>query len=166
MKGAEEDAFVALYEACRDRLVTQLVALTGERSDATDLVQEAFLRAWMRWDRIANYEDPEGWVRRVAYNLAVGRWRRARRVVHRPTVVLRPVPTPDEHLDLVNALSCLPISHRKAIVLHHLAGLSVEETATELGVPVGTVKSWLSRGRARLALELGDEGPPDKEIVR
>ena len=85
--------FDALYRSCRDRLVTQLVALTGDRAEALDLVQEAFVRAWMRWDRISNYEDPEGWLRRVAYNLAVGRWRRSRRIILRATV---PRPSQEE----------------------------------------------------------------------
>jgi RNA polymerase sigma-70 factor (ECF subfamily) len=138
--------------------VTQLVALTGDRAEALDLVQEAFIRAWMRWDRISAYDDPEGWLRRVAYHLAVARWRRSRRIILRSSVSLRREEETHDRLAILDALQALPLSERRAIVLHHLAGLSVDETAVELSAPVGAVKSWLSRGRARLASELSDEG--------
>jgi RNA polymerase sigma-70 factor (ECF subfamily) len=158
---AEGEDFDALYRSCRDRLVTQLTALTGDRMEAYDLVQEAFARAWTRWDRIASYDDPEGWLRRVAYNLAVGRWRRSRRIILRSIIPRDLGEIPRDHeeisgdrLDVIAALQTLPLSERRAIVLHHLGGLSVDETAAELLAPVGTVKSWLARGRARMAIEL------------
>jgi RNA polymerase sigma-70 factor (ECF subfamily) len=78
---ADGEAFDSFYLASRDRLVLQVAALTGDPAEAPDHVQEAFARAWTRWDRIGACEDPEGWVRRVAVNQAVSRWRRARRVV-------------------------------------------------------------------------------------
>jgi RNA polymerase sigma-70 factor (ECF subfamily) len=55
---------------------------------------------------------------------------------------------------IVAALQALPVAERRAIVLHHVAGLSVVDVASELRAPEGTVKSWLSRGRSRLASEL------------
>ena len=65
-------------------------------------------------------------------------------------------------LDLYNALHDLPPGQRQAVVLHHLVELPVEEVASQLNVPVGTVKSRLSRGRAALARRLA-LGP---EVVR
>ena len=155
---AEGDRFDELYRSCRVRLSSQIAAVTGDPDEASDLVQEAFARAWNHWSRIASYDDPEGWVRRVAYRLAVGRWRRARRLVLRPDVRPDLAEPRVDHLDLLAALRSLPIKQRQAIALHYLAGLSVEETAAELAVPAGTVKSWLSRGRARLAHELNRDG--------
>lgn len=152
---AEED-FDELYRTSRDRLVIQIAAITGDPSEAKDFVQEAFIRAWTKWDRISGYEDPEGWIRRVAYRLAVGRWRRSRRLVLRADVHRGPIEIPGEAAGVIDALQRLPAMERRAIVLHHVGGLSVEETAAELSAPVGTVKSWLSRGRARLAAELDD----------
>ena len=61
---------------------------------------------------------------------------------------------PADRLALLAALRTLPTGQREAIALHHLADLPVHEVATTLGVPVGTVKAWLSRGRARLAVLL------------
>lgn len=89
----DSEAFDEFYLASRDRLVLQVAALTGDPAEALDHVQEAFIRAWTRWDRISTYDDPEGWVRRVARNQATSRWRRARRTV------LHAVPADRVHLD-------------------------------------------------------------------
>lgn len=158
----DEAEFRALYLGTRSRLAAQLYALTGDPVEASEVVQEAFARAWERWLVVRSTDHPEAWVRKVAYRLAVSRWRRTRRVVssgdlsERDSAVAGPEPSPD----LVSALRILPPKQMRALVLHHMAGLSVEETATEMSVPAGTVKSWLSRGRARLAdlLEPDAEG--------
>jgi len=142
--------FDEFYLRTRDRLAMQIAALTGDPTEAVDHVQEAFVRAWTRWTYVSGLDDPEGWVRRVAHNLAVSRWRRARRVVlgHRPDTA---VEWDDEQRAVVTALTALPRSQREAIVLHHLVGLPVAEVAEQMRAPVGTVKSWLSRGRQQLA---------------
>jgi RNA polymerase sigma-70 factor (ECF subfamily) len=158
-----EGDFDELYRTSRDRLVVQIAALTGDPTEARDFVQEAFVRAWIKWDRLSAYEDPEGWVRRVAYRLAVGRWRRSRRFLLRPDVQQEGIEFPGEQAGVIDALQRISISERRAIVLHHVCGLSVEETATELSAPVGTVKSWLSRGRAHLAFELDESEEVSRE---
>jgi RNA polymerase sigma-70 factor (ECF subfamily) len=135
-------------------LAVQIAALTGDPYEASDLVQEAFMRAWIQWEKVGRYEDPEGWVRRVAHNLAVSRWRRARRVVLRAEVPAAALDGPDEGIGVLEALQSLPTQERRAVVLHHVAGLSVADVAVELHAPEGTVKSWLSRGRARMASEM------------
>jgi RNA polymerase sigma-70 factor (ECF subfamily) len=142
--------FDEFYLRTRDRLTVQIAALTGDPTEAGDHVQEAFVRAWTRWTYVSGLEDPEGWVRRVAHNAAVSRWRRARRLVlgQRPDTA---VEWDDEQRAVVAALAELPRTQREAIVLHHLVGLPVVELAALLRVPVGTVKSWLSRGRRELA---------------
>ena len=166
----KSEAFDELYAATRERLTVQLTALAGDPSEAQDLVQEAFVRAWIRWDSVGAYEDPEGWIRRVAFNLGVSRWRRARRLVLRPSPAgaLPSAPGltsdasstsgPGGSLGVIAALQALPVSERRAVILHHVTGLSVEEVAAEIGSPVGTVKSWLSRGRRRLEAELEGQG--------
>lgn len=154
LDAAEFDAF---YTAARDRLALQIAALTGDRAEAADHVQEAFVRAWARWTYVGGLEDPEGWVRRVAYNLAVSRWRRARRLVLRPAPIEGTDGWDDDQLAVLDALRSLPRTHREAVVLHHLVGLPVAEVAAQLDAPVGTVKSWLARGRAQLATALTTE---------
>ncbi len=69
--------FDEFYLGCRDRVVLHVAALTGDPAEALDRVQEAFVKGWTRWDRISGYDDPEAWVRRVAYNHAVSGWRRS-----------------------------------------------------------------------------------------
>jgi DNA-directed RNA polymerase specialized sigma24 family protein len=77
MAGPRE--FETFYAASYRRLVTQLLGVTGNLHDAEDVVQEAFARAAVRWRRVSEYEAPEAWVRRVAFNLAVSAARRSRR---------------------------------------------------------------------------------------
>jgi RNA polymerase sigma-70 factor (ECF subfamily) len=146
--------FDEFYLRSRDRLAVQIAALTGDPAEAVDHVQEAFIRAWARWTYVGGLDDPEGWVRRVARNLAVSRWRRARRLVLRATPAESTISWDDDQREVVDALRTLPRTQREAIVLHHLVGLSVDEVAADLDAPAGTVKSWLSRGRRQLATVL------------
>ncbi|HEV8648690.1 MAG TPA: sigma-70 family RNA polymerase sigma factor [Actinomycetes bacterium] len=153
--------FEAFYTATYDRLVGQLLVVVGSLEEAEDVVQEAFVRACGRWSHVRDYEVPEAWVRRVALNLASSGVRRARR---RAALLVRLGPAADvpalsvDAVALTRTLRKLPLRGREALVLHHVVGLSVQEIAGELGVPVGTVTARLSRARARLARLLAAEG--------
>jgi RNA polymerase sigma-70 factor, ECF subfamily len=155
---ADQD-FEMFYRATAPRLVGQLLALTGDLQQAEDVVQEAFIRAALRWSRIRAYDLPEAWVRRVAINLARNELRRTKR---RLAALLRlgpprtvPALSPEE-LAVNQALRELPVRYREVLMLHYLIGLSVEEISQTLRVPAGTVKGRLSRGRAMLAARLDD----------
>lgn len=146
------------YAAHFQGLTVQLYAYTGDLGAAQDLVQEAFCRAIPRWAKISTYDDPLGWVRRVAFNLAVSRWRRARTAlsfVRAQREVRVDEPSPDR-VALVAALKKLPANYRRVVVLHHLGDVPVAEIAEAEGVPAGTVRVWLHRGRAALAAQLAD----------
>ncbi len=153
--------FEAFYTATYDRLVGQLLVVVGGLEEAEDVVQEAFVRACGRWSHVRDYQVPEAWVRRVALNLASSGLRRARR---RAALLVRLGPAVDvpalsvDAVALARTLRKLPLRGREALVLHHVVGLSVQEIAGELGVPVGTVTARLSRARARLARLLAAEG--------
>ena len=157
-----DDSFAAFYTASYQRLLGQLFALTGDLAEAENLLQEAYARAFARWARVQAYDRPEAWVRRVALNLAAVAARRLRR---RAVALWRLGPPPvvpdlsPELLDLDQALRALPLGQRQVIVLHHLVGLPVEEVARELGLPAGTVKSRLARGRQALAQVLDTDRP-------
>jgi RNA polymerase sigma-70 factor (ECF subfamily) len=151
--------FDAFYAASVRRVTSQVYAMTGSRAEAEDITQEAFARAWQHWSRVSGYGDPEAWVRTVAFRIRVSIWRKStnRLIAHR-----RHGP-PDQESDLspdyvaiVAALRRITPEQRRAIVLHHLVGLSVAEIAAETGVAVGTVKARLSRGRQALAPHLSD----------
>jgi RNA polymerase sigma-70 factor (ECF subfamily) len=151
--------FDQLYQAHYGRVLAMAYALTGNAQEAQDLCQEAFCRAWQRWGRIESYDDPLAWVQKVVSNLASSRWRRlavARLYARRQRATAVPPLEPD-HVAVVTALRALPPAQRQVVVLHHLADQPVAEVARTLGVAEGTVKSWLHRGRAALAAQLGDQ---------
>ncbi len=152
--------FDAFYAASSRRLVHAVYAMTGDLAEAQDCVQEAYERAWLRWRTVASYDDPEAWVRTVAMRRAISRWRKTRNSIaalvkhSEDKVVTAPS---EDNVALVAALRQIPDAQRRAVVLHHLCGMSVADVARETEAPVGTVKARLSRGRAALALLLDDE---------
>lgn len=154
-----EDVFYASYR----RLVVQLYGVVGDRAEAEDVVQEAFVRAVTAGRRFTGTANPEAWLRTTAINLHRSRWRKLRNFSRIKERIATPqdVPGLDERLDVIEALRSLPAEQREVVALHHLADLPVADIAQELGVPPGTVKSRLSRGREALALALGDREEVD-----
>lgn len=153
-----------LYYASYSRLVLQLFAICGDLTDAEDAVQEAFLRAIAQGRRFDRVENPEAWLRTVAMNYQRNSWRHSKVVrkffgtlPHRESA---PELDPD-HVAVVRALAELDPDQREVIVLHYLADLGVAQIAQDLGVPEGTVKSRLARGRARMAPLLDEREESD-----
>ncbi|MEH1030640.1 sigma-70 family RNA polymerase sigma factor [Micromonospora profundi] len=164
--GAAVDSFEDFYAANFQPLTLQLYAYTADIGQAQDAVQEAFSRAWARWDRLVRYERPAAWVRTVAMNVVRNRWRRLRAAraharFHRNETVEGPGP---DRIALARALATLPETQRRAVVLFHVADLSIAEIADQEGVAPGTVKSWLHRGRAALAAQLSDPRTEDRHV--
>lgn len=157
----DEREFDEFYTASLRRVTNQLYAMIGDRDEAQECVQEAFVKAWARRRKLERTEHPEAWVRTTAYRLAVSRWRRTTRGRRAPDRALGATtvaaPPNESHVVLVEALRRLPAAQRQALVLHHLADLSVQDVAEEVGVREGTIKARLSRGRAALAALLADE---------
>lgn len=150
-----------VYDASYRKLVRQLLGITGNLLEAEDVVQEAFVRAIDHAERFHRVDNPEAWLRAVAVNLWRSRWRRLRgfakvapRLAHDQA---RSVENGTDRLALLAALRALPRAQREVIALHHLADLPVHEVAGTLGIPVGTVKARLARGRAALAVLLADD---------
>lgn len=162
-----ESEFDEFYTSSFARITAQLYAMIGDRDEAQDCVQEAFVRAWSHRGKLSRAEHPEAWVRTTAYRLAVSRWRRTR-LAKRPSdralsPALRSEATDETRVALMAALAQLPLNQRQALVLHHLCDLPVHAVAREVGVPEGTVKARLSRGRTALAAllaptDLTDQG--------
>jgi RNA polymerase sigma-70 factor (ECF subfamily) len=160
---AVQPDFAECYATEFVRIGGQLAVYLGSVEEAQEVTQEAFARAWLRWGRIARYDDPAAWVRRVAWNLATSRIRRMRTALRhrdsqRPEVVAGPGP---ERVVLAAALRKLPANQRRAVVLHYLAGLPVAEIADLCRVREGAVRTWLYRARLTLARELSDEVTKD-----
>ncbi|WP_262703426.1 MULTISPECIES: SigE family RNA polymerase sigma factor [Streptomyces] len=151
--------FDQFYTVTAKRLVAAVYAATGDLAEAEDAVQEAYARAWQRWDRLTAEGDPTPWVRTVALRLAVSSWRRAR---NRMRAHFRHGPPPDlpdlapDRVALVDALRGLKPEQRTAVVLHHLLDLPIEQVARETGVSPGAVRTRLSRARKALGSHLAD----------
>lgn len=157
MRDVEE--FDAFYAASARRVLGQVYAMTGNRSEAEDAVAEAYLKAWDRWATVRDCVSPEAWVRRVASRQAVSSWRKAvnrLRAHHRDAPGVEMDGLSPDHVALVHALRQIPADQRRVIVLYHLVGLSVGEIAAEVGAPAGTVKAWLARGRRAMAAHLSE----------
>jgi RNA polymerase sigma-70 factor (ECF subfamily) len=164
-RAAAEQALSELYHASYRRLVTQLFAFTTDLTEAQDVVQEAFARALARPRLLGDVDNPEAWLRTVAINVVRRRWRR-RQILDtiirrdRPVTQLVAAAPGPERADLAAALAQLSQPYREVVVLHYLADIAVDDVAQLLDVPVGTVKSRLSRARAALAASL--EGYPNE----
>ncbi len=142
--GAAFECLVRRHQASVRALARRL---TGSVSDGDDIAQAAFLIAWRRrstW-RGGSFR---GWVCSIAYREFL-RIRRAARVTQ-----LADAPGPDdrpgERIDLLRAFAALDEKERSAVALCLGAGLSHSEAALAMGQPLGSVKSWVSRGRAKL----------------
>lgn len=143
-----------LFDEHYARLVASLSVAAGSRDAAQDAVQEAFVQAHLRWAKIGGYEDPVGWIRRVAvhrisnHHRSTGRALRAIGALSRERVADDP-PLVDR-VDLARALKELSAQQRIAVALYYLEGLTVEQTAADMGVSAGTIKTHLARARSAL----------------
>ncbi len=159
-----------------DRLYGTALRLTGNPDDAQDVVAEAVSKAWSKLDDLRDLESMEGWLFRILNNAFVSQWRRRRtrdevereavetsdagdfslfQQLHQPFLLWWG--TPEQQFlndvlqeDLQKALDALPDGFRVAIVLVEVQGYTYEEVSALLEIPVGTVRSRLSRGRALL----------------
>ena len=151
MRTADRSSFEEWARARQQHLVRSAYLLTGDYQRAEDLVQEALVRAAMRWD-VLHEGNPDAWVRTVVYREHVSWWRRRRRellVDAVPEVASYDVASLPEG-DLVAALAGLTWSQRAVVLLRFAEDLSVAETAEVLGVSGGTVKRQTSVALARL----------------
>ena len=156
------DAWVAARGPALLRLA---FALTGDRADAQDVVQEALARALPRWQRISRVEDVDAYVRRMVVNAHTSWWRRFRRR-ESPVAQVRdtesphgaqPPLMPDERRRLWLACQALPEAQRTAVVLRYYEQLEYAEIADLTGVREGSVRSRVSRGLAALRTEMGED---------
>lgn len=157
-----DDPIRRCFDVSYRRLVGQLYGVCGSLAEAEEAVAEAFARAVAARRTFERVDEPEAWLRTVAVNVARTRHRRRlmgdRLHCRNGGLVEGRVPElTDDRLTLVAALRSLPQQQREALALHYLADLPVAEVAATLGVPVGTVKARLSRGRTALAAVLGAE---------
>jgi RNA polymerase sigma-70 factor (ECF subfamily) len=134
-----------------------LYLLTGDRSEAEELLQEAMARAYERWDRVQRLESPAGYVYKTALNLFR---RRARRAALRPRAPTREAPDPADvagaRRDLSQALASLSREQREALVLVEWLEFTAEEAAGVLGIKPSSVRTRVHRAKNAIRARLGD----------
>lgn len=165
----DREAFSALFNRHRDRLWAVALRTTGDPEEAADALQDAAVSAFRAAAGFRSESAVGTWLYRIVVNACLDR---VRRQAARPTVRYPDEQSPawqravrdpsdmaetrDLRIVLEQALATLPVEQRAAVVAVDVEGLSVEEAAEALGIPVGTVKSRCARGRARLATILAD----------
>jgi RNA polymerase sigma-70 factor (ECF subfamily) len=138
-----------------ERLLRVAVLICRNHADAEDAVQVALERAWRHGDSLRDAERLSAWLRRIVVHEAIRIDRRRQSLLARWFAGPREIAvvaqrSTDRDLELREALDGLPPGHRASIVLHHLEGYSVAETAELLGVPLETARSRLRTARERL----------------
>lgn len=165
MSTDEAEALRALSDAHAAPLWRYVVHLSGDAAGADDIVQETLLRAWRSPAILAQpAESTRSWLFTVARNLVIDEFRSARKRHELPTDELPERAERDrtdalfEALLVEEALGGLAFEHRSVIVHSYYGGRSIAETARELGIPEGTVKSRLHYGLRALRLALQEKG--------
>jgi RNA polymerase sigma-70 factor (ECF subfamily) len=146
----EEDDFRVMFVSEHPRLVALGVALTHDRGVAEEVAQEALLRAYRDWSRVARLDRPGAWVRRVALNLIADRGRRAateRRAQHRWGSRRDGIEDPVFDAEFWSAVAELPERQRSAVALFYVLDRSVDEVAATMGIRSGTVHRMLHDAR-------------------
>jgi RNA polymerase sigma-70 factor (sigma-E family) len=157
--GSRDEQFEEFVASVGPYLLRVGLLLSGDLNHAEDLVQTTFERTYRSWDRALS-TDPRAYARKILVNSRIDRWRGVRREVLTSPGTLPQRTTPghadavDGRNDVVRALAALPLAQRRVVVLRHLLDLTESETARELDVSVGTVKSHNARALARLRILL------------
>lgn len=165
-----EERFTEFARASSAELYRFAYLLCGDAHRAHDLVQLALERTFRAWSRVGDGE-PFAYARRVVATARIDTWRRTRREVsveHETLAGLERRSTTDpsgvEDRDrIVRALLALPVKQRRVVLLRYVLDRSEAETAAELGIAVGTVKSTGSRALARLRTLVAPENGTERQ---
>ncbi|MFC4784439.1 SigE family RNA polymerase sigma factor [Nocardioides sp. MAHUQ-72] len=155
MRAENRDAaYTDFVRARRTHLRRIAYAICGDWHRADDLVQTALVKLYVAWPRVRRDGHEEAYVRTIIVRANIDEsrrpWRREVSGLDGPEREARePLPV-EERSALFDALQQLPLMQRKTVLLRHWLGLSVAETAAELSISQGTVKSHSSRGLAAL----------------
>lgn len=156
-----DDEFAAYMAARQPSLLRTAYLLTGDRHTAEDLVQTAFAKLYLSWDKVQRREVVDGYVRRILVNEHTSLWRRPWKRREVSTDALPETGGHDRFDDGESAavwrfVQTLPRKQRAVIVLRYYEDLSEAETAEVLGISIGTVKSQASRAIAAMRSRVGD----------
>jgi RNA polymerase sigma-70 factor (sigma-E family) len=164
-QSSAESEFQDFFESHHRELARFAYLLAGDHDAADDIAADALASAWLHWERVRTADNPLAYVRRIVANLAASRLRRTIRERRgMATLGMLADHSPGDTdipalLDLRAALMTLPARKRACVVLRYAFDLSESETASTLGISVGTVKSQTSKGVAELERLLRSGAP-------
>lgn len=148
-ESARDRDYVAFVEGRQAHLRRIAYAVTGDWHAADDVLQTALTKLYLAWPRLRGSGTEEAYARRIIVTTDVDRrrrpWRRERSGLDGLDAAAPTGLPTEERSALLDALQALPTMQRKVVVLRHWLGLSVAETAAELGIGEGTVKSHSHR---------------------
>jgi RNA polymerase sigma-70 factor (sigma-E family) len=152
MSAKQDEEFAAYVAQARPALWRTAYLLCGNEAHAEDLVQSALLKLYVAWPRLVRGDRLDGYARRIVVNSHIDELRRPWRRESEPLDGHEPVyeMASDDHRPLIRALMTLPAGQRRVVVLRHYWGLSVAETASDLGISQGGVKSQCAIGLHKL----------------
>lgn len=169
----DEQAFTQLVERYQNQVYRQALRMLNHPEDAADVTQEVFLKAWRNLPAFRRDSSLSTWLYRLTDHAAIDLLRRERKrqgdaslddaAQELAAQIPCPAPTPEQAAErqelrraVTQGLAQLPLEQRRVLVLRELQGLSYEEMAGLLSLPLGTVKSRVARARLALAKLLGD----------
>ncbi len=148
-----EETFEIFFHDQSGSLFRRLCLITGNRAEAEEIMQDAFLKLWERWERVGSMSDPTAYLYRTALNLFRSRYRRAALALRRSVGFASNIDEferSDTKSAVMQALASLAPRQRAALVLTDLLGFSSEDAGELLGVQPGTVRTLASQGRIAL----------------
>jgi RNA polymerase sigma factor (sigma-70 family) len=163
-RGADEPAeagFAAFFDAEHERLLRAMYLVTGDRAEADDIAQEAFVKILERWDTVRLMDSPTGYLYRTAMNSFRSGYRRSIMAIRRLALVPLGRRNPFEDVEIAadvrRALTSLTPRQRAAIVLTELLGYPSEDAGSLLGIQPSTVRALTTQARARMRAEMGGD---------
>lgn len=156
----DKETFSELAMAQQRQMYRIAVAYLASSADAEDAMQDALLRAWHRRDTLREQAYFGTWLNRILINECKTKLSRRKRQSVLPELPALSTQAPDEQaMDLRRALFALPDKYRVPLMLHVLEGYTLTETAALMGIPLGTVKTRVSRAKQKLEQEVSNDAP-------
>jgi RNA polymerase sigma-70 factor, ECF subfamily len=146
----DDGVFEAMWQEHYGSVARSAYLALGDREEAADVAQEAFVRALQRWPDVRSLDRPEAWVHKVAVNLAISRRRALLRRLRAPREVTSVSPPDPPRDDLAVALLSLSPAQRAVVALRFYLDWSVDDVASALGKRPGTVRALTHQAMQRL----------------
>ncbi len=159
----DQEAFQMLVERYQVGLIGHLTRIVGDQETAEDLAQEAFIRSYRKLHKYNPQYAYSTWLYRIGTNLAFSHLRKKSTVpLEEPEMfasdqnVHAEAETSELRANVRSKIDKLPANYKRVVAMHYWHGMSYEEMASATNVPVGTIKTWMFRAKAKLKEDLKD----------